>query len=111
MSRLRLFDAQDAAPRHFRLYDEEQPVILAFREQAKRRASAASDSAVRRAQLLRENDQCPHCRHAVVEPLELADGTIGRNNRPIPGSATLVGFHCLRCHWEWPATPRKHAFC
>lgn len=58
---------------------------------------------VARAAALRRNDCCPRCRRPMVEPLELNDGICGRNNRPIPGTATLVGFHCQNCDWEWPA--------
>lgn len=62
---------------------------------------------VRRAALLRENSVCPHCRRTNVIPLELNDALIGRGNLPIPGSATLVGFHCHSCHSEWPATDHR----
>ena len=58
--------------------------------------------ALLRARLLRENRNCPHCQHPVVTPLELEDGLLGRNRLPVPGTATLVGFHCMRCHREWP---------
>lgn len=108
---MRLFDAHDVASHNFRLVSDDQPMILSFRNSEGRKSSAGSEQAVQRAKLLRENDQCPHCRHAVVEPLELADAMMGRNNRPVPGTGTLVGFHCLRCHWEWPAKSRQRAVC
>jgi len=55
-----------------------------------------------RAQMLRENRECPECGHPVVEPLELNDAAHNQNGLPIPGTATLVGFHCTRCDCEWP---------
>lgn len=59
-------------------------------------------NAVTRAQMLRENCECRQCGHPVVEPVELNDAAINRNGLPIPGTATLVGFHCTRCDREWP---------
>ena len=58
---------------------------------------------IRRAQLLYENRICPHCRYAVVEPLELEDGRVDQSGQVVPGTATLVGFHCCGCDREWPA--------
>jgi hypothetical protein len=57
---------------------------------------------VTRAQTLRENRECRQCGHPVVEPVELNDAAVNRNGLPIPGTATLVGFHCARCDREWP---------
>jgi len=57
---------------------------------------------VTRAQMLRENRECPDCGHPVVEPVELNDAAHNLNGLPIPGTATLVGFHCTRCDREWP---------
>ncbi|MDA0834974.1 MAG: hypothetical protein O2955_12900 [Planctomycetota bacterium] len=56
-----------------------------------------------RARALHTNRVCPYCRHAAVEPIELNDGTLNRQRQPIPGTATLVGFHCQDCNAEWPA--------
>ena len=58
---------------------------------------------VQRARLIRENSQCPNCMHTDVHPLELEDAIISSKSRlPIPGTATLVGFHCNDCGTEWP---------
>ena len=38
-----------------------------------------------------------------IEPIELQDAVISPKNRlPIPGTATIVGFHCNDCGTEWP---------
>lgn len=59
--------------------------------------------AVDRARLIHENCECPECHHQDVEPLELADSMISPKNRlPVPGTATIVGFHCNHCGCEWP---------
>lgn len=58
---------------------------------------------VDRARLIHQNNTCPECGHQDVEPLELADSVVSTRSRlPIPGTATLVGFHCNDCGTEWP---------
>lgn len=58
---------------------------------------------VDRARLLHENNCCPECAHHDIEPLELEDSIISPRNRlPVPGTATIVGFHCNDCGIEWP---------
>ena len=58
---------------------------------------------VDRARLLHENNTCPECAHQAIEPLELEDSVISPRNRlPVPGTATIVGFHCNDCGSEWP---------
>lgn len=60
-------------------------------------------SPVDRARLIRENSICPECSRCNVEPLELQDGMVSPKNRlPVPGTATIVGFHCTDCGTEWP---------
>ena len=56
-----------------------------------------------RARLIHQNSTCPDCGHHDVEPLELTDSVISpRNRMPVPGTATIVGFHCNDCGVEWP---------
>lgn len=110
MSQLQLFRAESTASRDFRIADEEVPVILAFRSLAGRSSLLNRQPSVTRAKTMRDNDRCPQCACADIEPLQLSDASIGRNNRPIPGTATLVGFHCRRCQCEWPATTRDVSF-
>lgn len=101
MSRLKLFRGDRTAcdPSVSR---GDAPGVLSY-ESHFRRWRDYRNGAASRAKTLRNNDECPHCRRALVEPLELADAVLSRNNLPIPGTATLVGFHCLTCHWEWSA--------
>lgn len=56
---------------------------------------------IQRAQSLFANRTCPRCQYALVKPLELEDGIVNRAGLTIPGTATLVGFHCLGCDCEW----------
>lgn len=56
-----------------------------------------------RARLLQQNSICPECSLHNIEPLELSDALISPKNRlPVPGTATIVGFHCNDCGTEWP---------
>lgn len=57
--------------------------------------------AVRRARLEYHNQSCPSCGRVTVEPIELADFRVGRNNCQVPGSATVIGFSCNACHEMW----------
>jgi hypothetical protein len=80
----------------------EEPRILPFHFYAGRLRGNRMDL-VSRARTLHQNRHCPQCYQPRVEPLELDDAVLNRNGMPIPGTATLVGFHCLHCHSEWPA--------
>ena len=65
--------------------------------------SDSKRDAVSRARAIRGNSCCPFCNKATVEPIELDDATISPHSRlPVPGTATLVGFHCHSCEAEWP---------
>lgn len=97
MSRLRLFRPQADFAR-FRVIDEE-PVILRF-PGAGRTAEVAT---LHRARKLHSNARCRFCNRPTVRPVEYADACLNRNNRPIPGTATLAGFYCTHCEAEWSA--------
>ena len=110
MSHLKLYhpdsfeSASELEPNHGidgRVGDGE-PVILSFNSHARRFGKHWVANVVDRACLVHENKRCLHCRHPVVEPIELDNSLWNRNNLPIPGTATLVGFHCHKCHAEWP---------
>lgn len=101
MSRLKLYRG-DAPPVVPTACEDRAAGVLSYESHFQRRRQFPDDT-LQRARTLRTNDRCPHCARARVEPLELADALRNRNNRPIPGTATLVGFHCRHCHWEWPA--------
>lgn len=82
----------------------DRPHVLPFRQ--RRQATVISGRytpPAERARLIRDNGICPECETLDVEPLELEDGLISpRNHRPVPGTATIVGFHCNCCGTEWP---------
>jgi hypothetical protein len=102
MSRLKVYYGDDASfPAA--VAAPADPVIYNYQSYAGRIGNSLLSEPTLRARALRTNDTCPHCRRSLVEPLELDDGMRTRNNLPIPGTATLVGFHCLNCHREWPA--------
>lgn len=56
-----------------------------------------------RTRAIHDNQSCPICDRATVEPLVANDGWVGRNNLPIPGTATLEGFRCIHCEHRWSA--------
>jgi len=105
MSQLKLYsaDGYDAAPVDCTSNDE-RPMILSFKSH-QRRFLHSSDSwdLLSRARTVFHNRQCRYCDHPVVEPIELDDAVLNRNQMPMPSTATLVGFHCSGCHAEWPA--------
>lgn len=82
--------------------------ILPFRKPRTRIISGRFTPPLDRARLIRENNECPECQRHDIEPIELQDATISNRNRmPIPGTATIVGFHCNDCSTEWPVYDLK----
>ena len=77
-----------------------EPFVVQFHLPAVRPSLLKMDI-VARARLLFDNRSCRGCGYPVVTPIELNDGLVNRNRRPIPGTATLVGFHCDGCGEEW----------
>lgn len=104
--RLRLYAPESYAP------EDERPEVVPFRPGTDRfsghsdRFSAGNRTqfdVLQRSRVIHDNRQCPSCHHPVVTPVELRDCLVNRNGMPVPGTATLVGFHCDRCDYEWPA--------
>lgn len=81
--------------------DDGGPVMTAVVPFPEVRRRVPRMNMVVRAQALFANRTCPHCSYPVVEPIELHDAAFDRAGLPIPGSATLVGFHCTGCDAEW----------
>lgn len=79
---------------------EEEPAILQFRLPTSQPSLSKMD-VITRARLLFDNRACPNCHYPVVTPIELNDAQRNRNGLPVPGTATLVGFHCQGCQAEW----------
>jgi len=58
---------------------------------------------LQRARLIHANSECAGCGGHDVEPVELDDATVSwRNGDVVPGTATIIGFHCNDCGSEWP---------
>jgi len=100
MSRIRIF-SQTASDLECVTTDDE-PVILSLKSYRQLVDDGKLNHVVERARRLYHNNRCPHCSHPMVEPIELDDAIMNRNRMPIPGTATLVGFHCQGCNHEWP---------
>ncbi len=88
--------------------EPEEPRILSFvwhSARVRHRQVVAPDvsDVVARARALHLNRSCPYCSHPIVQPIELRDSVMNRNQMPIPGTATLVGFRCECCQAEWSA--------
>jgi hypothetical protein len=77
----------------------DEPAILSFHQERSQRQWRFD--VVARAQALYDNRTCPSCSYPVVVPIELDDAVLNRSGRPIPGTATLVGFRCRGCRCEW----------
>ena len=65
-------------------------------------AGLPGDGPLSRAKVLHANRTCKACGAGGVEPVLLTDGVTDAAGDPVPGSGTLVGFHCCRCAAEWP---------
>lgn len=81
--------------------DDDSDVATAVIPFTAPRRQRTAMNAISRAQALFANRVCPFCSYAVVEPLELHDAAINSAGLPIPGTSTLVGFHCHGCDAEW----------
>ena len=85
---------------------EEGPTILSFVEHVGNQLGYSYQritDPLFRARVIHSNRYCPKCQHPNVEPLELDNAVMSKNYLPIPGTATLVGFHCHGCQHQWPA--------
>lgn len=100
MTRLRVYRGPETTNRLFRIADDDRPAVLSFA--AARRSRLTADTPLARAKALHENRCCRSCGSAAVDPVTLNDGLRDGSGQYIPGTATLVGFHCVRCHAEWP---------
>jgi hypothetical protein len=104
MSQLKLYrPLETGRVNGFDLADEEdhEPAVLPFKIFADRLESRPMRDVVMRARVIHQNKRCPHCHHPVVEPIVLGARLATRDNQPVPGSGTLVGFRCHGCRFEW----------
>jgi hypothetical protein len=102
---LRLFNPpEEPVAAEQNLMDTDRPHILPFRSRGEAPViSGRFTPPADRARMIHDNGACPECELTDVEPLELEDGLISsRSQLPVPGTATIVGFHCNHCGAEWP---------
>jgi hypothetical protein len=100
MTRLRVYRGPEKASRFSRVTAQDRPDVLSLARFVDRQA--ASDAPLSRAKALHANRSCRFCGHSAVNPVTLNDGLRDGSGQYIPGSATLVGFHCEGCLAEWP---------
>ena len=103
---LRLFEPADSSPESVPLTqtpDVFEDIIPIERARRSVILSGRFMPAVDRAKLIHRNSECPECHKHDIEPLELDDAMVSTRSRlPIPGTATIIGFHCNDCGTEWP---------
>ncbi len=102
MSRLKLYCPEGPDAEISNASADDEPVILSFATFAVRIKGSQLVDVVARARVIDKNRLCPFCKHSAVEPIELQDAILNTGSLPIPGTATLVGFHCSDCRAEWP---------
>lgn len=81
---------------------EEQPQVLSWRIM-RRDGQPSFLEIINRSRLLHMHRRCHRCGRPTVQPLERDDATLGKNRLPVPGTSTVVGFHCVYCQSEWSA--------
>jgi len=102
MTRLRVYHGPQSRSRFSLISGDDRPDVIPFTAFATTGRRHAEPAPVSRARALHNNRHCRSCGHSAVEPVTLNDGLRDGSGQYIPGTATLVGFHCERCHAEWP---------
>jgi hypothetical protein len=97
---LRVFRGPETSRSESRFVEEDRPDVLSLARFVDRQAS--SRSPLSRAKALHANRCCRFCGSSRVDPVTLNDGLRDGSGQYVPGSATLVGFHCEECREEWP---------
>jgi hypothetical protein len=82
---------------------DEAPVLLAFPHKATHIARNSQGDLLNRARLIHENRCCPICDRAAVVPVNAEPMLRSRDQMPIPGAGSLVGFACDCCGHQWSA--------
>lgn len=81
--------------------DDAEPEILSLHSIVDRFRNLSVMEVLARTRVMYQNKRCRCCHRPTVEPVEQDDALLNRNRMPIPGSATLVGFHCQYCRHQW----------
>ena len=102
MTRLRVYSGPETTNRVSRFSSADRPDVIPFsRFVSRSNRIAAATAVVNRAKALHENRTCRNCGGTNVGPVTLNDGVRDGSGQYVPGSATLVGFHCGQCRTEW----------
>lgn len=80
---------------------EGEPRILSFATFAARVRSRQVMDVITRAKLEHDNQCCPACGRATVEPIEVGNASLNRNGAVIPRTASIAGFNCNACGNSW----------
>ncbi|MBL4885985.1 MAG: hypothetical protein JKY95_15810 [Planctomycetaceae bacterium] len=80
---------------------QEAPSTIPFPRIHKSRTQDTQNPVVDRARMMHANRCCPECGSVAVNPLELNDALLNASSRFIPGTATVVAFHCNGCYHQW----------
>lgn len=81
---------------------DEDGAVLSWRF-TRRNGQPSFIEAVHRSRLLHRHRRCHECGRPTVQPMDQNDAVLGKNRLPIPGTATVIGFHCDYCQSEWSA--------
>ena len=79
-----------------------EPEVLSWRVM-RRDGQPSYLEIIQRSRLLHIHRRCHECGRPTVHPLERDDAVLGKNRLPVPGTSTVVGFHCVYCQSEWTA--------
>lgn len=83
--------------------DADAAVLLSFADWVAGPVRSSTSECVDRTRTLAGNLRCPECRRSFVIPLTLNDARLDKAGHVVPGTQSLVGFHCRQCRHEWPA--------
>ena len=105
MSCLKLYAPDEVQEEHgvVEYLSDEEPAILSWSRVVNPSRNPSLMEVLARTRTLYRNRSCRSCGRPTVEPVQLNDATLGKGRLPIPGTATLVGFHCQYCRHEWSA--------
>ena len=103
MARLRVYRGPESRSRFRLISCDDRPDVIPFSTFLQAGRHRGHDAGpVSRARALHANRFCRSCGHAAVDPVTLNDGLRDGSGQYVPGTATLVGFHCRHCQTEWP---------
>lgn len=83
--------------------EEDADHVISWRYISRRSGPPSFMEVVQRSRLLHMHRRCKDCGRPTVQPVEQNDGVLGKNRLPVPGTSTVLGFHCDYCQSEWSA--------